>query len=102
MALDEIVEMHKKPYRGGGRREEADRDKDRDRREYRDYRPGRPRAPRDPREDKRKVLVENLHFKTSWQDLKDHMRSAGTVERADILTDREGRSTGRGYGRDLC
>ncbi len=124
MALDDIVGDRKRSYRGGGRRGEGDRERDREKdrehrdyggyreyrdsrehreyREYREYRSTKPRGPRDPEEDKRKVLVENLNYKTSWQDLKDHMRGAGTVERADIVIDREGKSTGKGYGRDLC
>src|SRR5512138_1658318 len=34
-----------------------------------------------------RVYVGNLSWQTSWQDLKDHMRQAGNVERADILLD---------------
>lgn len=44
----------------------------------------------------RRVYVGNLKFEVSWQDLKDHMRSAGEVVRADILTDANGRSKGCG------
>lgn len=43
-----------------------------------------------------RVYVGNLKFEVSWQDLKDHMRSAGEVIRADILTDTTGRSKGCG------
>lgn len=49
---------------------------------------------------KKKVFVENLNFKTSWQQLKDHMREAGTVERTDIFTKKSGLSKGCGYA--LC
>ncbi len=42
------------------------------------------------------VYVGNLHFETSWQDLKDHMRAAGNVDQADILTGEDGRSKGCG------
>ena len=42
----------------------------------------------------RNVYVGNLSFDVSWQDLKDHMRSAGDVVRVDILSDASGRSKG--------
>ena len=42
----------------------------------------------------RNVYVGNLSFDVSWQDLKDHMRSAGDVVRVDILSDATGRSKG--------
>ena len=32
----------------------------------------------------------------TWQDLKDHMRSAGDVVRADVMTEPDGRSKGCG------
>ena len=37
-----------------------------------------------PGVDSRKVYVGNLDYSTSWQDLKDHMRSAGDVIRAEV------------------
>ena len=43
-----------------------------------------------------RVYVGNLKFEVSWQDLKDHMKSVGTVLRADIMTDLSGRSKGCG------
>lgn len=42
------------------------------------------------------VYVGNLAFETSWQDLKDHMRGAGNVDQANILTGDDGRSKGCG------
>lgn len=42
------------------------------------------------------VYVGNLTYETSWQVLKDHMRAAGNVEKADILRGRDGRSRGCG------
>lgn len=33
----------------------------------------------------RRVYVGNLSWKVKWQDLKDHMRSAGDVEHAIIM-----------------
>jgi RNA recognition motif-containing protein len=42
-----------------------------------------------------KVVVENLSFKTDWKDLKDYFRSSGRVVQADVLNDRDGRSSGR-------
>ena len=43
-----------------------------------------------------RVFIGNLSYETSWQDLKDFMRRAGTVARADILTGPDGRSKGCG------
>jgi len=40
------------------------------------------------------VYVGNLAFETSWQDLKDHMRAAGNVDKADVLQADDGRSKG--------
>jgi RNA recognition motif-containing protein len=43
------------------------------------------------------VYVWNLTYDTSWQDLKDHMRKAGNVDSATILTDSgDGSSIGCG------
>ncbi|KAL3914052.1 MAG: hypothetical protein SGARI_000331 [Bacillariaceae sp.] len=43
------------------------------------------------------VYVWNLSYDTSWQDLKDHMRRAGNVDQATILTDpNDGSSIGCG------
>ncbi|KAG7364092.1 RNA-binding protein RRM domain containing protein [Nitzschia inconspicua] len=43
------------------------------------------------------VYVWNLSYDTSWQDLKDHMRKAGNVDQATILTDaNDGSSIGCG------
>lgn len=41
------------------------------------------------------VYVWNLSYETSWQDLKDHMRKAGNVDQATILSS-EGNSGGCG------
>lgn len=41
------------------------------------------------------VYVWNLSYDTSWQDLKDHMRKAGNVDQATILTT-DGNSAGIG------
>ena len=42
------------------------------------------------------LFINNLHFETSWQDLKDHFRQCGDVERAEVMTNAEGRSKGFG------
>jgi RNA recognition motif-containing protein len=42
------------------------------------------------------VYVWNLAYETSWQELKDHMRKAGNVDQATILTDPDGQSIGCG------
>jgi RNA recognition motif-containing protein len=44
----------------------------------------------------RSVYVGNLAYEVAWQDLKDHMRSAGDVLRAEVLAGRDGRSRGCG------
>lgn len=49
---------------------------------------GPPSAPR--------LFVGNLSYETSWQDLKDFMREAGNVVRADVLQGPDGRSKGCG------
>ena len=47
--------------------------------------------------DKRKRLfVGNLPFELTWQELKDHMRKAGRVVRADIINRRDGKASGGG------
>jgi RNA recognition motif-containing protein len=43
-----------------------------------------------------KVFVSNLAFESTWRTLKDHMRQAGDVLRADIFEDERGRSRGIG------
>jgi RNA recognition motif-containing protein len=40
------------------------------------------------------VYVSNLSTDTSWQDLKDHMRKAGNVDSATIMTNAQGESLG--------
>eukprot|EP01003_Olkasia_polycarbonata_P003252 NODE_1861_length_481_cov_48.986111_g1783_i0.p4 GENE.NODE_1861_length_481_cov_48.986111_g1783_i0~~NODE_1861_length_481_cov_48.986111_g1783_i0.p4 ORF type:complete len:96 (+),score=19.61 NODE_1861_length_481_cov_48.986111_g1783_i0:81-368(+) len=43
------------------------------------------------------VFVGNVHFRTSWQDLKDHFRDQGfTPSFAEIYYDRDGWSKGCG------
>ena len=44
----------------------------------------------------RSVYVGNLSYETAWQDLKDHMRSAGDVVHAEVMTMSDGRSKGCG------
>ncbi|CAE8618290.1 unnamed protein product, partial [Polarella glacialis] len=41
-----------------------------------------------------RVYVGNIDWKVSWQDLKDHMRTAGEVVFADIFEEQNGRSKG--------
>jgi len=43
-----------------------------------------------------RVYVGNIDWKISWQDLKDHMKSAGEVAFADIIEEYPGRSKGAG------
>ncbi|EKX39611.1 hypothetical protein GUITHDRAFT_160003 [Guillardia theta CCMP2712] len=44
----------------------------------------------------RRVYVGNLSWECKWQDLKDHMRTAGNVLHADVMTGPDGRSKGCG------
>lgn len=44
----------------------------------------------------KRVYVGNLSWSVQWRDLKDHMRSAGEVVRADVLMGFDGRSKGCG------
>lgn len=41
-----------------------------------------------------KVYIGNLNYSTSWQTLKDHMRTAGNVAYVDIFQGPDGRSKG--------
>ncbi len=95
VALESLVNNERRP-RGGGRYRGAKRYSSR-RDEAKPY----SRAPRDsgvPRNNGAsatpgtRVYVGNLSWQTSWQDLKDHMRKAGNVVRADIFLDETGRS----------
>lgn len=43
-----------------------------------------------------RVYVGNLSWKVRWQHLKDHMKQAGEVLRADVFEDFQGRSKGCG------
>mmetsp|Transcript_3356 Transcript_3356/g.6888 ORF Transcript_3356/g.6888 Transcript_3356/m.6888 type:complete len:204 (-) Transcript_3356:280-891(-) len=47
-------------------------------------------------EEDRRVFVGNLSWSTTWQGLKDHFASCGEVTRADVFTERSGRSRGCG------
>eukprot|EP01012_Entosiphon_sulcatum_P058406 TRINITY_DN8244_c0_g1_i1.p2 TRINITY_DN8244_c0_g1~~TRINITY_DN8244_c0_g1_i1.p2 ORF type:complete len:299 (+),score=34.57 TRINITY_DN8244_c0_g1_i1:33-899(+) len=42
------------------------------------------------------IVVENLNYRTGWQDLKDRFKEVVDVMRADIDTDERGRSRGSG------
>lgn len=44
----------------------------------------------------KRVYVGNLSWDVAWQDLKDHMRTAGEVQYAEVMTDYDGRSKGCG------
>merc|ERR1719410_1986800 len=44
----------------------------------------------------RRVYVGNLSWDVAWQDLKDHMRQAGEVLFAEVMTEPDGRSKGCG------
>lgn len=44
----------------------------------------------------RRVYVGNLSWDVAWQDLKDHMRQAGEVVHAEVITEYNGRSKGCG------
>ena len=42
------------------------------------------------------IFIGNLPFTTTWQNLRDVFANAGTVDRADIIEGRDGRSAGTG------
>ena len=42
------------------------------------------------------LFINNLSYETSWQDIKDHFRQCGDVERAEVMTNSDGRSKGFG------
>ncbi len=44
----------------------------------------------------KRVYVGNLSYKTTWQDLKDHMKSIGEVAYCDIIPDGENKSLSSG------
>ena len=46
-----------------------------------------------------RLIIEGLNRDVSWQDLKDHFRSAGDILFTDVFPDREGRT--KGYRRVL-
>lgn len=50
----------------------------------------------DPESQSRRVYVGNLSWDVTWSDLKDHMRAAGDVRRADVICEHNGRSKGCG------
>jgi len=43
------------------------------------------------------LFIGNLSWETGWQDLKDHFRTIGEVERADVAIGRDGRKKGFGF-----
>lgn len=47
-----------------------------------------------PRNTDYRAIIEDIPSGCSWQDLKDHFRSAGDVCFADIRRDRNGRDYG--------
>lgn len=49
-----------------------------------------------PEDDEKRVFVGNLAWTTTWQGLKDHFAPCGDIERADVFTERSGRSRGCG------
>mmetsp|Transcript_40063 Transcript_40063/g.105360 ORF Transcript_40063/g.105360 Transcript_40063/m.105360 type:complete len:180 (-) Transcript_40063:654-1193(-) len=59
-------------------------------------RPGPYDRPEPEEADATKVFVGNLSFDTTWKELKDHMKAAGSVMHADVMTGEDGRS--RGFG----
>jgi len=50
----------------------------------------------DPESQSRRVYVGNLSWDVTWSELKDHMRTAGDVVRADVICEHNGRSKGCG------
>lgn len=59
--------------------------------------PPPPPPPADAPPSKTRVYVHNLDWSVTWQLLKDHMRAAGEVLRAEVLLKPNGQSRGYGY-----
>mmetsp|Transcript_21290 Transcript_21290/g.50345 ORF Transcript_21290/g.50345 Transcript_21290/m.50345 type:complete len:510 (+) Transcript_21290:864-2393(+) len=55
-----------------------------------------PTVSSDPESQSRRVYVGNMSWDVTWSDLKDHMKSAGEVVRADVICEHNGRSKGCG------
>ena len=43
------------------------------------------------------LFIGNLSWETGWQELKEHFRQCGEVERSDVAVDRNGRKKGFGF-----
>merc|ERR1719343_1560358 len=52
--------------------------------------------PSDPESQSRRVYVGNLSWDVTWSELKDYMRTAGDVVRAEVICEHNGRSKGCG------
>jgi RNA recognition motif-containing protein len=52
-----------------------------------------------PKEEKNttQLFIGNLSWETTWQELKDHFKTCGDVEFAEVATGRDGRSKGFGF-----
>jgi len=97
MSLDDLAEKSDKPHRGKFSKFHSRpkfAHKDRTETFWHNMKLG---AFKETGNEKKKVYVENLNFKTEWKELKDHMKSVGTVEHADIFTRKSGASKGCGY-----
>lgn len=77
--------------RGGDDRRGDNRGGDRNRNNDRDDRP------RENFEEGSQLFIGNLSWETGWQDLKDHFRTIGEVERSDVAVGRDGRKKGFGF-----
>jgi len=75
--------------------EKRRRDRSDSRRRGKEHRGRTPRhKPSEPATSK--VFVSNLAYETTWKSLKEHMRKAGEVVRADVMENDRGRSKGLG------
>jgi RNA recognition motif-containing protein len=54
-------------------------------------------APTTTYEEGSQLFIGNLSWETGWQDLKDHFRQIGEVDRADVAEGRDGRKKGFGF-----
>ncbi|CDW80438.1 single-stranded g-strand telomeric dna-binding protein [Stylonychia lemnae] len=89
-SLDDLIQEEKKSYhKNDDRHRDNRRNRDRDRRRSNSNN-------KEHGNGSYKVFVSNLSFDTTWKTLKDHMRKAGEVVRADVFMDDRGRSRGLG------
>mmetsp|Transcript_1045 Transcript_1045/g.1620 ORF Transcript_1045/g.1620 Transcript_1045/m.1620 type:complete len:334 (+) Transcript_1045:70-1071(+) len=96
MSLDDIIAKDENNNAGQGFRRKGPYDRPARARAQNNVNGGGNAPPRGAAGSGNRVYVGNLSYDISWHELKDHMRLAGRVLRADVLQDETGRSKGCG------